>query len=161
MEIVNLLFQCGLPLLLLFLGLLVGGAREQAHLRNLARRERVLSSMFVTDIRAYAPQTLSDRPPALVMGEAIIATDYLKSFLSKIRKILGGELKTYQSLMLRARREALLRMLEHARQQGYNAVCNVRLDSADIGGSSSGRGVALAGMMATGTAYTIAGEQAT
>ena len=83
------------------------------------------------------------------------ARDYLKSLLAKIRKTLGGELGVYQKLLLRARREALVRLLEQARSQGYNAVCNVRLDAADVGGTSGGRGTTMAGIMATGTAYYV------
>ena len=92
----------------------------------------------------------------MVRGEAVIATDYLKTFLARIRNILGGEVKSYRSLMLRARREAILRMLEQARQQGYDAVCNVRLNTADIGGMATRRRAAMVEIFATGTAYLIA-----
>ena len=153
--IVSLFTNCGLPILLILLGLIVGGARERLHLSSLRRREQELAFMLVTDIKTFPSAVQTGAPPTMVMGQAFIATDYLKSFLAQIRKILGGELKTYQELMLRARREALLRMLEQAQEQGYNAVCNVRLDSADIGGAGLRRGTTMAGIMATGTAYHV------
>ncbi len=92
----------------------------------------------------------------MIVGEAVIATDYLKSFLAKLRNIFGGRVGSYQSLMVRARREALLRIVEEAKRQGYNAVCNVRMQTADVGGNSTMRRVAMVAILASATAYTAA-----
>ena len=62
-------------------------------------------------------------------------------------------MKSYRSLLFRAREEALLQILEEAEHEGYDAVCNLRVDTADIGGNSMQRGVPTVGIMATGTAY--------
>lgn len=150
------LFNVGLPLLLLFLGWLAGRAAERAHFRSLERRERELGGMLVTDIRSFPGLSAPEKGAALVVGQAVIATDYFKSFLAHLRKLVGGELRSYQSLMTRARREAVLRMLQDARSRGYNAVCNVRLNSADIGGMTGKRGAAMVEVFATGTAYCAA-----
>ena len=91
-----------------------------------------------------------------MIGEVVIATDYLKSFQATIRKIFGGRLGSYQTLLDRARREALLRVIEQAQDQGYNAVCNVRLETADVGGNTSQRRVAMVGILGSGTAYQAA-----
>lgn len=138
---------------LILLGLIVGKTTESRHLRRLDRREQALDDMLLTDIRSFPGGVDTTKPPTMVTGEAVIATDYLKSFLAKLRKILGGELKSYRSLMTRARREATLRMMEEAQAQGYNAVCNMRLNSADIGGMAGRRGVAMVEAFASGTAY--------
>ena len=92
-------------------------------------------------------------PPAIVVGETVIATDYLKSFLARLRNIFGGEIRSYRTLLERARREALLRIVEEARGMGYNAVCNVRFETADVGGNSTMRKVAMVAILASGTAY--------
>jgi uncharacterized protein YbjQ (UPF0145 family) len=89
----------------------------------------------------------------MIVGESVIATDYLKTFLAGLRKIFGGELRSYQSLLVRARREALQRVVEEARRSGYNAICNVRLDGADVGGNSKRRRVAMVCILASATAY--------
>ena len=52
--------------------------------------------------------------------------------------------------------EALLRMKERARELGCNAVCNVRFDSADIGGNAAGakkKGSNMAVALVSGTAW--------
>ena len=142
-------------LLLIQLGWIAGRTAEWRHLRRLDAREKRLSSMIVTDLKTFPLGADPGMRSALVGGEVVIATDYLKSFLAKIRCILGGELKSYESLMSRASREAILRMLEQAHMQGYNAVCNVRLDFADIGGMTGRRGAAMVEAFASGTAYRV------
>lgn len=149
-------FACnfGIPIFLILLGLVVGGARERGHLRRLARREEALADMLVTDIKTFPGGIDVSKGAALVMGEAVIATDYLKSFLAKLRKLVGGELHSYRTLMDRARREAMLRMMDDAKARGYNAVCNLRLGCADIGGMTGVKGAAMVEVFATGTAYS-------
>jgi len=149
----ELIAQFGLFLVLIMLGLFVGRTVERRHFRRLGEREVALSYMLVTDLRTYPGGVDTSRTPMMVTGQAVIATDYLKSFLAGLRKILGGELKSYRTLMIRARKEAMLRMMEEAQAAGYDAVCNLRLDSADIGGMTGRRGAAMVEAFATGTAY--------
>ena len=140
-------------LFLLALGWFVGGATEERHCRSLQQREEQQADCFVTQVKSY-PNAAPDGPPSrMVVAEVVIATDYLKSFLARLRNIFGGEVRSYQSLLIRARREATLRILEEARRQGYNAVCNIRLDTADVGGSTATRKVAMVAIIASGTAY--------
>lgn len=150
---VVLLFQISIPLIFLGLGLFVGRAREKAHFADLDRRERELAGMLLSDIKSFPGGVDVSRTPVLVVDSTAIATDYLKSWLAGFKKILGGELRSYNSLMERARREALLRIMERAHEQGFDAICNLRLDTADIGGAIGPKGVVMAAMVASGTAY--------
>ncbi len=143
-----------LPVLfLLALGLFAGGTLERRHFRNLQCREEQQADCFVTQIKSFPNAAPEEPPPRMVVAEVVIASDYLKSFLAKLRNIFGGEVRSYQSLLVRARREASLRILEEARRQGYNAVCNVRFDTADVGGSTSTNRSAMVAIIASGTAY--------
>ena len=139
--------------LLIVLGFVVGGWNEHRHFRSLEQRERATADVLVTQLRTFPGRAAGGTPPTILFGEVVIATDYLKSFLAKLRNFFGGRIGSYQSLLERARREALLRIVEQARAQGYNAVCNVRLQTADVGGNSSMRRVAMAAILACGTAY--------
>lgn len=144
------------PLLLILLGLVAGKIAEQNHLRDLARREAGLREMLVTDVRGFDPAVDRSQTPTMVVAEAIISTDYLKSFLARLRNIFGGEVKSFLTLIQRARREALLRIMEQARDRGYNAICNARLETADIGlstGAQAQRGATMSAIIASGTAY--------
>lgn len=143
----------------LTLGLIVGGLRERSHLSQLAEREQATGDILVTQLKSFPsasrdPVHHNDAPPKLLIGEAVIATDYLKSFLARLRNIFGGEVRSFQTLLTRARREALLRIVEQAQREGYNAVCNVRYENADVGGNTGAQSkIPMAAILASGTAY--------
>jgi uncharacterized protein YbjQ (UPF0145 family) len=138
---------------LLLLGGLVGGARESAHFKDLDRREQAVRHMLVTDLRRFSGPVSATPVPKMIVGEAVIGADYLKSFLAGLRKLVGGELRGYQTMLLRARREAVLRVVEAAAREGYDAVHAIRLETSDIGGSgTSGQGMPMAVVLAYGTA---------
>lgn len=138
----------------LCLGLFVGGAIERRHFRNLDEREAGNVGFLITQLKSYPGAVLGPNAPTMLCGEAVISSDYLKTFLAGVRKIFGGEMKSYQSLLVRARREALQRVVEQARSMGYNAICNVRYDSTDIGGVSKRKNkVVMVTILASATAY--------
>ena len=150
---IELIFQLGIPLFLLALGLFVGSYQERRHLHSIQRREREMADMLVTQLKSFPHSQSGPTPPRLVVSEVVIATDYLKSFLARLRNIFGGRVGSYQSLLIRARREAVLRLMEQARRDGYSALCNVRLETADVGGNSTMRRVATVAILASATAY--------
>ncbi len=139
---------------LLILGFSVGTLVERAHFKRLAVREAALSDMLVTDLRSL-PGGTGARTFGLVTGEVVIASDYFKTFAASLRKLIGGELKTFESLMMRARREALLRMMESAKRLGANGVANVRYATSNIGSMGRRRAAAMVEMYAYGTAIYV------
>ncbi len=141
-----------LSFLLVGVGYAIGRWREQSHLKSLAVREEALGHIVVTDLKALAdPETASSG--CLVMGEAVIATDYFKSIATQLRNLIGGEMKSMQSLVDRARREAIVRMLEQADRAGAAEVHNVRLETSNIRSATSRKKAAISvEMLAFGTA---------
>ena len=156
----GVLLQIGIPVFLIVLAWFTGRAAERSHFRNLAMREDSLSDMVLSDLKGFPLGADPDKGGTLVMGQVVIASDYLKTFLSAIRKIFGGELKSYETLMERARREALLRMQEEAHKAGYDAVGNIRLSFSNIGSMSKNKGGAMVEVIAWGTAYQTRRERA-
>lgn len=139
---------------LLLLGLLAGHASEKSHLKKIVRRETEFSNVLVTTLRTYPEGVASDCVPELVRGEVVIASDYLKTFLAKLKNFLGGNLGTYEKMMDRAIREALTRIQEEAMQRGFDAVCNVRIDTANINGAgTTAKAMPMAVVFVNGTAY--------
>ncbi len=138
----------------LSLGFFVGGYLERRHFRRLDSFERENSDFLITQIKQFPDGVSSSSTPKLVVAEAVISSDYLKTFLSSIRKFFGGELKSYRSLLERARREALARVIQQAKDQGYDAICNLRFDTADIAGATNPqKATVLVAMVASATAY--------
>lgn len=149
----ELIIQVGFVLFLLALGLIAGTIAERRHLSQLTEREQNNGPFLVTQLKSFTAYAPSEMPPRLVVAEVTLSSDYFRSFLASLRRLFGGEVKSFHSLLQRARREATQRVIEQARHMGYNAICNLRLDAADIGGNSKGRGAAIVCIYATATAY--------
>ena len=98
---------------------------------------------------------IRDSPPQeraygqhLVTGNVVIASDYFKNFLAGLVNIFGGRVTPFESMLDRARREAVLRMKEKALQLNADYVFNIKFDTSRI---ASGRLAAME-VMAYGTA---------
>ncbi|MHC4396483.1 MAG: YbjQ family protein [Planctomycetota bacterium] len=143
----NLLVQL-IPVFMIILGLLTGKYIEKRHLRRLAEKETTLQGVGICNLRKFPPE-LKVQKSFLVAGSVVIATDYFKVFAAGLRGLFGGEMKTYRSLMGRARREAMVRMLENAKEGGADSVWNVRFETSTIQGKRKPGGVEV---LAYGTA---------
>lgn len=137
-------------LLLLVLGYTFGRLAEWRHYKRILRREAEFSGLIVVTTKTLPPMT-PDPDATLVRGSAVISVDYFKRFIANLRKIFGGRLKTYESLLDRARREAILRMQEQARELGATMIFNMRFETSSI---SKGRrdAVGTVEVLAYGTA---------
>lgn len=142
-------------LALVGLGYGVGSFVEKRHYRSIEERERQLISLPVVNVKSPGVPTSKIADTRLVTGSAVISVDYFKRMLAGLRNVFGGKVKSYESLMDRARREALLRMKESA--GGADLIINVRLETSSIG-NTTGRKKKNVGCMealAYGTAVTL------
>lgn len=153
MDLLEHGIEFGILVALLTLGLLAGGFAERRHLRLLAGREADNGDFLISQIKSFPGAARGTTAPTIVIAEAVIATDYFKTFIATLRKIFGGELRSYHSLLDRARREALQRLVEQASDLGYNALCNVRIETADVVGNTMRRRAAMVAILASATAY--------
>ena len=136
-------------------GFICGRFSEKKHLRSLEERESTTSDFLITDLKSFPMISGLSKTPEMLIGEVTIATDYYKTFAGSVRNFFGGEMRGFESLKTRARREAVLRIVEQARGKGFNAVCNIRLETADIGGSTlSNKSAITVSILASATAYS-------
>lgn len=150
----DLVFQFGIAVLLIALGWTIGAVFERRHLADLAARESANGEFLVTQLKSFPAYAPGGPTPQMVVAEAVIATDYFKSLMGALRRLFGGEIHSYETLLDRARRESTQRVIDQARRLGYNAVCNLRLETADVGGNnSSKKGATMVCILASATAY--------
>lgn len=154
-DVLEILLYMGIPLLLLLSGLVIGKTIESAHFRRLTEREQDLSGIMMSDIKQLPANWLAS-DAVLVVGEAVIATDYFKVFVAALRNLFGGRVRGYEALMERARRQAIVRMLEEAQDFRANVVWNVRLETSTIQGKRERRSAGVE-VMAYGTAMRVTG----
>lgn len=134
----------------------IGRTVETRHMRRLDEQERQFAHILVLNLRSIPPLRPIEET-ALVAGEAVIASDYFKTFAAGLRNTVGGEVRSLETLMVRARRQAVLRMLEQARAMGAQAVFNIRYETAYIGFKNDARtSVPIAEILAYGTAVRYA-----
>ena len=147
----DLLIQLGISLLFLLGAYFIGKTIEQRHFSELLRREEALRELPVMTLETLPSDWVVMRC-GLVQGSVVISVDYFKRFLAQLRALVGGRIRSYEPLLDRARREALVRMTEEARRKGFNTVINVRLETSRLASSRGNeRSVAGVEMLAYGT----------
>lgn len=119
-------------LVLTVLGYSAGTWAEKRHYRSIHEREKELIKLAVVTAEGSFPAERIANA-ALVSGSVVISIDYFKRLLAILRNIFGGRVKSYESLVDRARREAILRMKESAKELGAHMIINMRLETATIG----------------------------
>lgn len=134
---------------LVVIGYVVGRILEARHYRSIREREQAYGDIMMFASRF--PPTLNPMRQDLVAGSVVVSADYFKVLVARLQGIVGGRLKTYESLLDRARREAILRMKEDARGRGARMIVNVKFQTFSIPGRTPGSLVGVE-MLAYGTA---------
>ena len=128
------MYELILTVVLVSLGYIFGRRAESKHYKSIIMREKEMNTL---------PAMASRRPPsdghydqALVSGSVVIANDYFKSFVAGLRNLFGGQMRSYETLLDRARREAVLRMKQEAKTLGAEAIFNVKYETSNISGQT-------------------------
>ena len=105
----DVIIQLGVFVILLAIGLFAGRANERKHFRELAENEERLRDIEIRGGRVGADAGALQRG-TLVIGSVVIAEDYFKRVAAGLKSLVGGNLRSYESLLERGRREAIVRM---------------------------------------------------
>ncbi len=149
MESAELWISIAIPLVLIVVGGVVGSRIERNHYRDIIAREacsRARPAVSTKDLNAAGPI----RTASLAVGSVVVSVDHFKRFLSGFRMIFGGEIRSYSSLIDRARREAVLRMKES--QPDADAYLNTRLETSTISNTTGNESMGTIEVLAYGTA---------
>jgi uncharacterized protein YbjQ (UPF0145 family) len=146
---IELLISLGIPVLLVVVGRIIGSRIELSHYESIIEREarfRAQPALSTKQLEAPGPV----RSASLATGSVVVSIDHFKRFFSGFRMIVGGEIRSYSSLIDRARREAILRMKES--QPDADAYINTRLETSTISSTSGNEGLGTIEVLAYGTA---------
>ena len=149
------LLGLALPIVVLLGAYFVGSAIERRHYADLRVRENASRRFLVITF----PHVPSDREVVavdLVTGSVVVSVDYFKRFLAGLRMLFGGRISSYETLLDRGRREAIMRLKEVSRKRGFHGVVNVRLETSRLANSRSDQGTAGVEILAFGTALRFA-----
>lgn len=123
-------------LVLLTLGYVFGRLAETNHFKSIRKRESLYASVLTFSSR-FPPEGIGSVRSDFVGGNVVISVDYFKRIAAGLRGLIGGRVTAYETLIERARREAILRMKEEAKRKGATYIINVKLETASI---TKGRG---------------------
>ncbi|MCC6138533.1 MAG: heavy metal-binding domain-containing protein [Bdellovibrionaceae bacterium] len=114
---------------LVIVGYTVGSRREATHLKELAIREQDLLYMSVRADKAVESSMVNGQ---LVTASVIIANDYFKVVATSLKSFVGGQIRSQETLLDRARREATLRLKAKAKAMGASEIIGYRLDTSMV-----------------------------
>lgn len=137
-------------LVLLLLGFVFGRLAEKRHYRRIRAREDAYRGLIVVPGRVLPSQYVRHQSQ-LVRGNVVISVDYFKVVVAGLRNLVGGRVATFESLLDRGRREAILRMQAQARECGADAVYNMKFETSRVSGNA-GQAVGSIEVLAYGTA---------
>lgn len=146
--------------LVVFVGLVVvgyvfGRYNEARHYASIRNRERASRRMAIHCSKMIDPGWEVVHA-ALVTGSTAVSVDYFKRVAASLRNLFGGRVSAYETLLDRARREAVLRMKEQARKLGATTIVNVRIETSSISGAKgNNQSVTCVEVLASGTALKI------
>ncbi|MBO1531240.1 heavy metal-binding domain-containing protein [Psychrobacter sp. F1192] len=121
------------PLIILFVvGWYFGARHERQHLARLLRSEKELDHIIVSTERFYRPNIAPNSEGELVLGSVVIAQDYFKMVIARVMSLFGLNLITYETLLDRARREAMVRMRTQAHLKGCNYIYGIRFEVTNV-----------------------------
>ncbi len=119
------------PALLVTVGWVGGVITERRHMASLIRREQEFSVIEVS-MEPRPPAGFTHADGVLVTASVVLSKGMFEALRIAIRKLFGGNLRGYEKLIARARREAILRLKEAARERHAPLVINLRMTTSQI-----------------------------
>ena len=104
--------QLIIVIVLIGLGYVVGSIAEKKHYRSIISREAQWLHIPTVSVKNMIEDDVDIIDARMVQGSVVISIDHFKRILASLRNIFGGRVTAYESLIDRARREAILRMKE-------------------------------------------------
>lgn len=145
------LIKLGMALVLLSLGFIYGSRNEARHFKSIRKREEEQKDFPTTNFKTI-PSGYKVESSMLAMGSTVVSVDYFKRFLAGFTNLIGGRMTSYESLVDRARREAILRMKEHAK--GHDLIINLRVETSSIS-KGAAKSIGSIEVLAYGTALKV------
>ena len=142
MEFFIMSLQAVLPVGLVLLALITGKAIEKRHLASIGKREAITAHQPAVTSRRWDDAYIVERAE-LVQGTVVVSIDYFKRFMAGLYNLVGGRVRSFESVLDRGRREALLRMKESC--PDADIFVNLRLETSMLA-STTPKGQYLGGI---------------
>lgn len=135
---------------LMIVGYTFGRIAESSHYKSIEKREKENAAIKMHSLKKIPDHVRHVEQP-LVTGFVVLSNDYFKQFLALMRQIFGGRIGAYETIIDRAKREAILRLVESAKMQGAKEIYNVRIETSSIS-KGQNKAIVTVEVLAYGTA---------
>ena len=125
----GLIIQIVIFAILFSMGFGFGRYNERKHLQYLDEQEQRLAYIRVNNSRFIK----STFPGHMISSNVVISHDYFKYAIANVQNMLGGRLTSYESVVERARREAIVRLKLEAEKMGADQIMGIRLSTTELG----------------------------
>lgn len=125
----GLIIQIVIFAILFSVGFGFGRYNERKHLQYLDEQEQRLAYIRVNNSR-FNEFTF---PGHMISSNVVISHDYFKYAIANVQNMLGGRLTSYESVVERARREAIVRLKLEAEKMGADQIMGIRLSTTELG----------------------------
>jgi len=120
-------------IIVILLGLFFGKHIEKKHYTSIIEREEKYKDIVVlSDKDTRDMKNIGDNDSLLITEGTVVSIDAFKKLMAAFVNIFGWRVKAYESLVDRARREAILKVKEAAYENDYNALVNLRIETSSI-----------------------------
>ena len=114
------------------IGWLIATWFERRHFKSMSEREIPLQGIKVNNAKRIS--SCEPEGVTLLIGSVVVAHDYFRTLIIFLRRLIGGNIKPYEKLVERGRREALIRLKEEAELRGIDKVINIRFTTSSVTG---------------------------
>lgn len=115
--------------ILLVIAFFTGNYNEKKHYASILAREDELHRIMIVPLK-HPPENFVTQE--LVRGSVVISSNYFTRMLTGFRNFFGGNIRSYETLLDRARREAILRMKAEADALGADIVFNMKFETVSL-----------------------------
>ncbi len=131
---------------------IIGSYIEKKHFSYLEDQEAKRLLLPTVTAQHFVDGSRTIKNAQLVSANVVISIDYFKRIAAALRNIFGGEVASLETIVDRARREAILRMKDQVKDA--DIIVNMRIETSTIGNNYGKNQIAGCEVIAYGTAVT-------
>ncbi len=136
----------------------IGKHFENKHFDSIKKRETQYIEMSLVPSDIVDPNR-SVEAMELVTGSVVIGSDPFKRYVVKLINLVGGRVSVFETLLDRARREAVLRMKEKAVKIKADEIVNFRMETMSICSGNDAKPMGIVEIVTYGTAVRYAKKE--
>jgi len=123
-------------IIIILLGLYFWKRAEKKHYASITEREEKYKNLVVLSDKDLKRAKNQQSEWILLVEGTVVSIDAFKKLMASFVNLFWGRMKAYESLVDRARREAVLKVKERASRSGCNVIANLRLETSSINKST-------------------------